>query len=382
MKRWRAWLWCGGFFATGVLGTLIDWPDDLKALGPLTLVLVFGFGAIVIEFLVALGAPSVSRREPPEDALPADGRVEIVPVVGVRAQPNAHDPRFGRFLALDEAEDATGARPAFTRDAPALLGRVVIVVLFLGRDGHEWSEKEMARALAALDRAGSWIEREAMRWGAAVNLGLAATVFAVTDDQEPEEVEIAIVPEGDHEVPDVAGASARALAGFSRAAARLGFADAADLTRRINRRIGADGHVWLLLPRAGGRSFAVPADLTDLPGVTLAVCYAREANFPEPLAGPPFADPITTVHEILHLFGATDKYGVPLAAFPPKMVTERDVMCLNYESLSRLRIDPLTALEVGWTAWEPGAPAPQAPGPDPSRQRPAAPAHEERPSRP
>ena len=120
-------------------------------------------------------------------------------------------------------------------------------------------------------------------------------------------------------MPDVADASARALAAFSRAAARLGFADAADLTARISRRIAADCPVWLLLPRAGGRSFAIPADLTDLPGVTLAVCYAREANFPEPLAGPPFADPITLVHEILHLFGATDKYGVSLASFPPKL---------------------------------------------------------------
>jgi hypothetical protein len=379
MKRWRAWLWCGGFFATGVLGTVIGWPEELKGVGPLTLMLGFGFVGLVVEFLVALWVPSVRRREPPADARPADGHVEIVPVVGVGAQPNAHDPRFGRFLVLEAAEDVAVARLASARDAPALLGRVVIVPLFIGRDEHEWSEKEIARTLAALDKAGAWIEREAMRWGAAINLGLADTVFVVTDDQEPEEVEIAMVPEGDHEAPDVAHASARALAGFSRAAARLGFADAPDLTRRINRRIAADGHVWLLLPRAGGRSFAVPADLTDLPGVTLAVCYAREANFPEPLAGPPFADPITFVHEFLHLFGATDKYGVPPAVFPPKMVTERDVMCLNYESLSRLRIDPLTALEVGWTAWEPGAGAPQAPGPDPARGRSASRAHEKRP---
>ena len=38
-------------------------------------------------------------------------------------------------------------------------------------------------------------------------------------------------------------------------------------------------------------------------------------------------------------------HDVKLVAFPPKMVTERDVMCLNYESLARLRIDPLTADE-------------------------------------
>jgi hypothetical protein len=28
----------------------------------------------------------------------------------------------------------------------------------------------------------------------------------------------------------------------------------------------------------------------------------------EPLIGPPYTDPVTIVHELLHLFGATDKY--------------------------------------------------------------------------
>jgi hypothetical protein len=386
MTRRRAWLWCGGFLAIGVLSTLIAWPDEMAGLGPVILVLTFGFVGLVVEFLVALGSPPVlsraHRREPPPDAPPADGQVEIVPVVGVRAQPNAHDGRFGRFLALERAEEGAAGRRAPSRAAPALLGRVAIVALFLGRDGHEWSDKEMARAFAALVRAGAWIEREAMRWGAAVHVLLADAVFAVADDREPEEVEIAMVPEGDREAPDVAHASSRALAGFSRAAARLGFADAAELTRRINARIAADGHVWLLLPRRGGRSFAVPADLTDLPGVTLAVCHAREANFPEPLAGPPFVDPITVVHELLHLFGATDKYGVPLAAFPPGMVSERDVMCLNHESLARLRVDPLTALELGWTSWEPGTPAPQAPGSARTPGEPTSAAHEQRPPGP
>jgi len=65
-------------------------------------------------------------------------------------------------------------------------------------------------------------------------------------------------------------------------------------------------------------------------------------------AGPPFADPVTIVHELLHLFGASDKYNVPLARFPDRSVTDRDVMLLQYNSLGRLRIDPLTAEELGW----------------------------------
>src|SRR5207244_3035254 len=94
-------------------------------------------------------APPAPRPVPPPGARPADGHVEIVPVVGVRAQPNAHDPRFGRFLALETAEDAAVARPAPARDAPALLGRVVIIPLFLGRDGPAWASAARPRSSAS-----------------------------------------------------------------------------------------------------------------------------------------------------------------------------------------------------------------------------------------
>ncbi len=94
---------------------------------------------------------------------------------------------------------------------------------------------------------------------------------------------------------------------------------------------------------------AIPDDLTELIGVSLALCYAREANFPEPLHRPPYTDPVTVVHELLHLFGASDKYAVPLSSFPPGSVTSRDVMRLDSSRLERLRIDRATAAEIGWT---------------------------------
>jgi hypothetical protein len=53
-------------------------------------------------------------------------------------------------------------------------------------------------------------------------------------------------------------------------------------------------------------------------------------------------------HEFLHLFGASDKYGTPLATFPRQSVTSRDIMRLDHDRLSRLRIDALTAREIGW----------------------------------
>jgi hypothetical protein len=118
----------------------------------------------------------------------------------------------------------------------------------------------------------------------------------------------------------------------------------------VGARVEADLRVWLIHHRRAGRSFAIPPDESDLPGVSVAICYARETSLPEPLTARPYADPITYVHELLHLVGAEDKYDVPLGSFPARSVTERDVMRLDETSLSRMRIDPRTAAEIGWDA--------------------------------
>jgi hypothetical protein len=236
-----------------------------------------------------------------------------------------------------------------TSGAPRLLGRVVLISVFIGRDGHPWSDIEIARAHSAMLRAGAWIEREAIRWNCPVNVDLAETYFVV-DDELPLDIEIEFAPKGDAIQPFETDVETKAVKCASRAATQLGFDDAVALFAEINARVTADARVWLLHPRQAGQSLAVALDETPLAGVSLAVCYAREEDFPEPLVGPPFTDPVTIVHEVLHLFGASDKYGVALRSFPPKSVTNREVMRLDEDSLIRLRIDPLTAREIGWGA--------------------------------
>jgi hypothetical protein len=358
----RRWFWFLGLFATGVLATALPWPPDLEGLGPVLLFCIFGLVGALVEIATSLRAPGRSAGPlPPIDARPADGEVGRVAVRGVVAEPNPVEPDFRRFLRTDPSWVAPRRSEVARRSA--LLGRVAIVSIFVGKDGRPWSDREIAESHKAMVRAGAWIEREAQRWGAPVNVDLADTYF-VADDPATEDVEVAFVPEGDHEAPMEADAATKVLASASRAAAALGFADVADLIRRTTPGIEADVLVWLFHPRCAGRSLAISEHESGLPGVNLAVCYAREANFPEPLTGPPFADPVTFVHELLHLFGATDKYGVSLRSFPPRSVTDRDVMCLLTESLPRLRIDPLTANEIGWAA--PGAPPPVEP---PTRRR-------------
>jgi len=317
--------------------------------------LLLGFGAIVLfagllgELIVGLRSLRTARSvECPPGAAPADGRVGRLIITGARGEPNTEDPRFSSFRALEPATTNGGApvlRPAGT--PPPLLGRVGLVSLFIGRDGRSWSDEEIAQAHAAMTRAGEWIEREAIRWHAPVNLALAATYF-VDDNHEQDEIEMTFQAEGGDVGPIEAHAMTKALIDSSRAASRLGFRDAPDWMTQIRSRIDADTLVWLIHPRRAGRSLAVPLDLTELSGVSLAVCYARESSFPEPLFRPPLPDPVTIAHELLHLFGATDKYGTALRSYPPRTVSSRDIMRLSESRLSRLRVDRLTAMEVGW----------------------------------
>ncbi len=159
---------------------------------------------------------------PAFDLRPADGVVEVVPLPGVRSEPNPRDPRFGRFLELD-SED--GSKPASRRrGVPPLLGRVAIASLFLGRDGKSWSDPEIARTLDAVIRAARWVEHEAIRHHAAVNLDLAGVYFVADDPVSEAEVELAILPEGDRDGLFEADAEVKLVASASRGAGRSGSA--------------------------------------------------------------------------------------------------------------------------------------------------------------
>jgi hypothetical protein len=344
-----------GFWLSGLVVGVAMAAAVPEALFPGARPAVFGAAFLVLGLIGEVLQSARVRHAAEEaawrrDTRAADGRVELARVPGARGAPNPFDPRFTRFERLEPDGDpgASFAPPGWGgRDCPPLLGRVVIASLFLGRDGRTWSDAELAESHEAITRAAAWVEREAQRYRAAVNLELASAYF-VADDDEADEVAIGFVAEGDDVGPFEERATTKALLRATRAAARLGFADAPALFRAVERRVAADVTVWLLHPRESGRSFAVPRHFRAPGGLSLAVCYPREASFPEPLNGPARADPVTVVHELLHLFGATDKYGRPLAAFAPRTVSTREVMRLSEDRLSRLRVDPGTAVEVGW----------------------------------
>jgi hypothetical protein len=339
-------IWFEGLICTTVLIVPMITLGATSGMFLATLIVSLGFTAFFAE-ASALLVSGRSRNLPtiPPGARPADGLVEILAISGVESLASQDQSEFRRFFSMDGPDppvrQVEGLRP--------LLGQVALVSVFVGRDGKSWSELEIAEAHKALRRAALWIEREATRHHVPLNVGLAEAYFVV-HDANADDVEVAFQAEANDFGPLETHASTKALIMASRGAASLGFRDVADWMDRINARIGADATVWLFHLRQAGRSFAIPANDSEIPGVGLAVCYSTETNFPEPLQGRARVDPTTVAHEFLHLFDASDKYGDPRGSFPPGSVSSHEIMRLNYDSLSLMTIDPLTALEIGWSS--------------------------------
>lgn len=328
----------------GGAAAAFDAPGIGRA-GVFLLVLLGATLAALVAALVRM-APGAGPGEV-VDGRPADGLVPIVDLPGVEGTVNETTPSIRAFRSMTPIAEIPRRRSSMTKRP--LRGRVGLFSIFVGRDGSHWSDREVAEAFESLARMGRWLEGEAARWGAPVNLELIGSYF-LGDDPEPETVELAVALDPYENVIDEADADIRGIASASRAAAGLGFADLADLISRVDPGADHDLTVWFIHLLRAGRSSAVSPDRFQFPGVGVALCYARESSNSEPLVGLPYVDPATLAHEFLHLFGATDKYGTALASFPPRSVTSRDVMRLDRTRLSQLRVDPLTASELGWAS--------------------------------
>ncbi len=343
--------WClvvalAAFVAVG-LRRSSEWSGS--AIG---LAVLFSFlGGLLVEaaMLVFGQIRDLGRKTlPPVGARQADGLVETLAMSGVFSSTLSDSGPWKRFCRVDSRVIQTGRTGHCSGfENPALLGQVGLLSVFVGRDGHPWTDREINDAHESLRSVARWVEREAMAWSSPVNVGLVDTYFQVEDDHEAA-VELAFVAEGDDIGPMEADSTTKSMAGASRAASLLGFPDVGDLVGQISSKVSADALVWLFHLKSRGRSHAIPAGDRVVQGVGLAICHARESSFPEPLLGPGRVDPTTVAHELMHLFGSSDKYGINLADFPPKSVGRRDIMRLDETRLDRLKIGKLTAREVGW----------------------------------
>ncbi|WP_337174347.1 hypothetical protein [Paludisphaera sp.] len=322
-------------------------PDPVFLLLGALVVAIIASIIVAIERLrrAARVAANARRSRTPIENPPAG----IVELPFERTEANPDNPRHSRYVGPFRDEDRTPDRPGMPwrrTPCPPLRGRVVLVSLFVGADGRGWSDAEVARHLASLGRAARWMEEEAGRYGVEAGVGIADVYFAV-EGETAEEVDILVAQSGGEVGLFEANMGVRAITLMSRAAAALGFRDAVDFVQEVAARLPGATVAWLLHLRLAGRSYAVPLDHTDLEGISLAFCHARQANFTEPLIRPPAPRAAVMAHEVLHLFGAQDKYGWPLSHFRGG-VTHSDVMRLESERLSDLSVDPLTASELGW----------------------------------
>ena len=303
---------------------------------------------LIVAWLLrnVFGAPRTKQEDRRSfDGRPADGEVPIVRISGIESVPNEEDPRVRTFARFETGPPTCSPRPS--RRVSPLLGRIGLFQLFVGRDGGRWSDREVVEAYRSLERMGRWIEREARRFDALVNLEIAEVYFRA-EDAEEEDVAIVVSNDAYETVMDEADADLKGIAAAGRAAKALGSRDLNELIEKTSSLRDFDTTVWFVHLMRAGRSSAITADHVSFACAGLALCYAREAAFSERLVGIPFVDPTTLAHEMLHLFGATDKYGTSLKRFPPGTVTRNDIMRLDETRLNRVRIDPLTASEVGW----------------------------------
>lgn len=249
--------------------------------------------------------------------------------------------------------DGSGWTSASPREVPRLRGEVVVASLFAGAYGRDWSDEEVARARAALARALGWIEAEARAWGVEVKIDGEGEVFrgASPPGMAVEPVALTRASQEWEEWLMEADEPTRDFAHASRSAATIGRRDFIALAEEVRQRRGdASAVVWIFHPLRQGQPYALATDHSPIAGVALAVCPALDDSQSGPLLGEAAPDSATYAHELLHLFGATDKYGTALSRFDRSMVSSRDVMRDGFGSLSAMRIDALTARELGWDA--------------------------------
>lgn len=306
-------------------------------------------GLVILAMGIALTRRLRQSASTPivRDDQPADGVVDFVVLASSRGVPNSADPRIARFVGLDSLI-ATGPSSPSSRARDGLRGRLTLLSIFLGRDGTAWTDNEIAQAHRFLAKAGEWIEREAQAWSVPLKVAIPMTYFATTDDEPRALLALVMAHEEYRSGLFHPEETSRVLAACSAWAQQIAYRDLAEFHEEIVRRVETDHLLWLIHSRSSGRSEWVDGSETGLGGLGVAVCYAREADAPGPLPDRPYLDPVTVVHELLHAFGASDKYGTSLRRFEPADVSDRDIMRLDSERLSQVRIDPLTAREIGW----------------------------------
>jgi hypothetical protein len=146
----RSHFWIAGVLVGLLLAWAIPTPGVLPSRAAAFLIGLSSIGLLGEWFSSRPARPAGESTTLPADTRPPDGIVGLIPVEGVLSEPNEDRPRLGAFRAL---EARSGSHPPPGPGMPRLLGRVAVFSLFIGRDGRPWSDAEIVRAHATIERA-------------------------------------------------------------------------------------------------------------------------------------------------------------------------------------------------------------------------------------
>ena len=138
---------------------------------------------------------------------------------------------------------------------------------------------------------------------------------------------------------------------FNQVAQTLGFLDKKVFHAYLQNYSGCEQIAYVIVLNKSGRAYAI-SDTTDddVDSVEYVVAFSSNENGKDNLGS-------TIIHEMLHLFGATDLYD-PHGEYPErkklcKKLYPKDIMMLSAEDPNDLNIGRLTECLIGWSDYFP-----------------------------
>ena len=153
----------------------------------------------------------------------------------------------------------------------------------------------------------------------------------------------------------VANSSANAILSLdllNYAAKSLGFTDAAYMDKILKNNLGAEQIAYVIALNKPGRAYAVMDNTFDGEDeIEFVVAFSQDENGKDNIGS-------SILHELLHLFGATDLYDSGSGLYKKRYelllkLYPNDIMMKSAVNPDRLEIGPLTECLIGWSEFFP-----------------------------
>lgn len=208
-----------------------------------------------------------------------------------------------------------------------LKGTLAIHNIFVDCLPNHWDEKEINAVERALRECCAWIKREASKYSITVDTRISENHFIAKSDRLP---------------PSARNSRDEIFEWSSNVLKSIDFEDMQHYAHTFQEEEKAENWITFFHVQVAGRSYAF--DSTAITPIEFLVCFSEYADTPERKTLHTIRpDPREYAHEILHLFGAKDKYETS-DKHPLTDIMNR----LDKFSLELLSISKPTAQEIRW----------------------------------